>query len=382
MQPYYPADNLGLLCTSRQIHEEASAILFENIHVGSDAARAWRFLNSLGPDRIFKIRTVTIYYHCLEWCKPTAIHGDEELDWMPVLELLRSSAVRMDGVEVSFAPCVVDCRENNHYLQTRCRLWWDENSDRFWQGLETLNTVKQIRFLDPVPEYFVRRTTKRLGWGIHGELDGGYADPFQPLSRFKGLILNTTSANDSPASQQTGTHQSTGFLDLPLEIRHRIYNCACEWTYKPFWPDCPTRWNTGFSLLLVSKQISAEALPSIYRTFRVHGGRPLDDINKLGPKLAYIRRLEIHFSCFCPSGGRALRHNNDTLFAARASDAQKTPWPPSGISNPTSGRQDLENTRRTWTAAIRRLQSLRGLPELALTFQRARDPRPTNRNGT
>jgi hypothetical protein len=233
MQPYYPADNLGLLCTSRQIHEEASAILFENIHVGSDAARAWRFLSSLGPDRIFKIRTVTIYYHCLEWCKPTAIHGDEELDWMPVLELLRSSAVRMDGVEVSFAPCVVECRENNHYLQTRCRLWWDENSDRFWQGLETLNTVKQIRFLDPVPEYFVRRTTKRLGWGIHGELDGGYADPFQPLSRFKGLILNTTSANDSPASQQTGTHQSTGFLDLPLEIRHRIYNCACEWTYKP-----------------------------------------------------------------------------------------------------------------------------------------------------
>jgi hypothetical protein len=192
--------------------------------------------------------------------------------------------------------------------------------------------VKQIRYLDPVPEYYARRTAKRLGWDMHGELSGGYSDPFKPLNRFKGVILHAgrLTPGDSPSSQQTRGHQPFRFLGLPLEVRHRIYDYACESPYKPFWPECPARWNSGFGLLLVSRQISTEALPSIYRTFRIHGGRPLDAVGKLGPKLAYIRRLELHLSCFCPSGGRNLWHNNGTLFAARAADAQTTPWRPLG----------------------------------------------------
>jgi hypothetical protein len=124
LAPYLPKENFGLLYTSRQIYQEASAILYESVHVGSDPIRVWNFLDFIGQTRIQQIQNLGLYYHCADQCRSSQHYGAGSLDWMPVFELLCSSGASMRSVDVYYWPCVSPYSREN-YLDAQCRLEWD-----------------------------------------------------------------------------------------------------------------------------------------------------------------------------------------------------------------------------------------------------------------
>jgi hypothetical protein len=142
-----------------------------------------------------------------------------------------------------------------------------------------------------------------------------------------------------------------------------IYDHACEWVYKPFWP-ARARWNYGTSLIRTSKQVAKEAIPSMYRTMPINGGLPLDTIERFGSNLKHVQTIEIQFSCFCPVGGPAFHHNNDTLYATRGVDVEE------GFRFRMDYLSDdfVQDAKKAWTMAMDRIQAARGVLELAVTF--------------
>jgi hypothetical protein len=332
--PDVPEEHFGLLCVSRQVYEEASEILYESVHLGSHPLWAYDYLNFIGPVRRLQIRNLTIRFKCCWDC----VKYRDAHDWAPVFEFLWLSWACLRTVHIHFDPHPEPNYRYKPGAEETCRFKLDARDDSFWWDLRKFTTVREICFPNPVPEYFVRQHAKAQGWLMDGTIgdDNGlstftgklvnptYPDEFDWVNEgnrlyFLGIDVSNFSydfyknvylKDEAPRPQPTGsaladTPRRTGFLDLPIELRRDIYDRASEWVYKPFWPDRPAHWNTGFGLLLVSKQISQEALPSIYRTFRINGGTPLGMLDTLGRNIQHVRTLEIHLCCFCPCGPRS-----------------------------------------------------------------------------
>ena len=382
--PHVSLGNLGLLRVCRRVYREASAILYATVHLGSDALLAKAYLRFLTPRRVQQIRNLTIFYECRRVCLQEEGPG-ECLDWMAIFELLRKAGRCLEHVVVRFDPCCGNLGGWKRYLQRRCRLEWDEKMDRFWCGLKTLTTVREIRFEgEGVPEYFVHRHTKQLGWQMDGVVENSRCEGrVVPFTTFCGRLVNpkclkklTEMSEDGRKLLRSGrkvegdvsVKEGRGFWNLPLEIRRMIYDDVSEWVYKPFWPNRPGRYNTGAALLHVSKQMCADALPSIYRTFRIYGGSPLATLNKLGANLAFVRRLETHFSCFCPWGGSSLQLNNGTIYAVRDPEGQDEWSRPPLIKDWYPTDSVVIRYKDEWYQVTRRVQAQGCLSELAVTY--------------
>jgi hypothetical protein len=204
---------------------------------------------------------------------------------------------------------------------------------------------------------------------MKGKVGGGYEDPFRPLNTFVGKLRNPQYPNGShelrPWAMPREKAEHFRLLDLPLEIRQLIYGHALEWVSKPFWPTQPARWNAGLGLLRTCKQVAEEAAPFLYNKLTIHGGLPLRDLNRFGKNLAHVRVLELQFSCFCPSGGKNLRHNNNTIYAAASPEFDNHFRPPYLCRDSNA----LRNIKGAWTKVMSQIQHLGGLTEVAVTFQ-------------
>jgi hypothetical protein len=347
--PYVPASRLGLLGASRRVHNEAEAILYEIVWLGSSALNARRYLDFLGPPRIRKIRGLVLFYQCLGDCRTS--HGPEtSLNWEPVFDMLWHSWACIRRVEVHFREDYVrwhrirnvDVSAGVDYLTDTCKLVWQEDIDSFWRGLRTLTMAQEIEFVGSVPEYFAWRHARELGWQMQGTVSGDSRDSRRPNTEFDGRLINPrfpdqfdwllrqihprleegidvsglacspghvrykdSTAFSNPHVKDTTTSLVAApirnhFFNLPIEIRQLIYEYASEWRERAYWPDRPKRWNTGVVLLSTCKQIAREALPSVYRQFKLHGCSALEDLGRVGRHLSHLRRLELHFTCFCP----------------------------------------------------------------------------------
>jgi hypothetical protein len=260
-----------------------------------------------------------------------------ELNWSPVFDILKESWACVRHVQVHFGwdqvrwhtrwNCAND--EPLDYLTDACGLFWNEKKDSFWRGLRTLIMAQDIEFVDYVGEYFVYHHARQLGWQTQGVLWGDYRDSRRLNTEFLGMLVNPRYPHqfdwmihvhklieqgidvsgltydpddDSWRDPPTGpvTRPKKHLLNLPPEVRQIIYDYACEWMDRAFWPDRPNRWNAGVDLLCTCKQIAREALPSVYRNFRINGDSALDAVHHLGTRISHIRRLELHFTCFCP----------------------------------------------------------------------------------
>jgi hypothetical protein len=118
--------------------------------------------------------------------------------------------------------------------------------------------------------------------------------------------------------------------------------------------------------LLVSKQISKEALPSVYRTLRINGGAPLEMLHTLGGNIQHVRTLEVHFSCFCPWGSRAHQLNNETIYATI--DPESTFSRGRLVSEWYPTAPVVKRYQDEWTEVFTRIQAQRGISDLAVTF--------------
>lgn len=126
--PYVPQQNFGLLYASRQIYEEASAMLYATVDVGSNAITAWKYLDFIGEARIQQIQNLSLHYYCQGRCRSSQLYDIDSLNWMPVFELLHFSGAGIRLVDVHFWPCMSSYRSEN-YLETECRLAWDAEID-------------------------------------------------------------------------------------------------------------------------------------------------------------------------------------------------------------------------------------------------------------
>lgn len=167
--PHVPVAELGLLRACRQVYDEAAAVLYATVHLGSDALAALKYLEFMGELRRRQIRHLIIFYKC---------HSGEdwrlEHNWIPVFDLLWDSWACVHQVDIDFASFGGSrCPERDCAViaERTCGFEWDEDNDRFWYGLPSFMTVREIRFLNPVPEYFVRQQAWELGWRV--EASGG-----------------------------------------------------------------------------------------------------------------------------------------------------------------------------------------------------------------
>jgi hypothetical protein len=148
---------------------------------------------------------------------------------------------------------------------------------------------------------------------------------------------------------------SKNFFDLPVEIRVYIYNLACKWVYKRRWPRFSARWNTGIGLLRTCKRVAAEAMPSVYRTFRLHSGSAIEALDKLGSKIEWVRTLEIHVSCLCSATEWGPVDMIDTVYERHCYRR--------GASN-----AGLQQYTDMWTRFMGRIQTQHGIRQLVVTF--------------
>jgi hypothetical protein len=386
--PHVPVGRFGLLYASRQIYNEASSILYRNIHLGSDPESALDYLTFIGPARFHQIQNLTVFYQCHWDLDCTTLQSQN--GWTRVFELLWQSWACVRYLNVHFAPHVTHLKEDKS-LRTRCLFEFDEELDCFWWSLRLLTMVQEIRIKSPVPEYFAYQHANRLGWPMEGKV----ANTQCPES-FVGRLVNPTFPSEYDWIAKENTRLDNGgdasgiaderyhvvntpasstylsaknILDLPVEIRRMIYDFACEtWVYKPFWPTRPARWNTGIGLLLTCRGTYEEALPSLYRTFRVNGGTPLKALEILGPNINHAQTLEVHFSCFCPSGPDGMQLNNETIYAAQ-NPAAPEDWehqaPPTAWYTTDALVRQYEDE---WTKAMRQIQEHTSLRHLAVTF--------------
>ena len=383
--PHVSLGNLGLLCSCRRIYKEASAISYATVHLGSDASLAKAYLKFIKPRRVRQIRNLTIFYECRRVCSQEQGYGDC-LDWMAAFELLRKARACVEHVVVRFDPCCAWLSGGQRYLRRRCRLEWNEEEDRFWCGLKTLTTAREIHFEGAgVPEYFVHRHVRQLGWQMDGVVENDRSDRrVVPFTTFRGRLVNPACSKQATDVSEYGREllrsgrrvggevkpgKRPGFWSLPPEIRRIIYDHASEWVYKPFWPVLPGRYNTGVALLHVSKHMCADALPSIYRTFRIYGGAPLATLDKLGANLAFVRTLETHFSCFCPWGGSNLQLNNGTIYAVCDPEATNQWSRPPSLKDWYPTGSVVTRYEDEWDQVMWRVKTQSvGLSELAVTY--------------
>ncbi|KAK4151010.1 hypothetical protein C8A00DRAFT_36356 [Chaetomidium leptoderma] len=417
--PYVPYKHIGLLCASQCVYEEASAVLYETVHLGSNALKALAYLKYIGPDRIRQIRNLAVSYQCVGSCQ-TTYDRTQGLDWGPVFGLLWDSWACVRHVEVDFDMNCVQWNTiyNAHGDETEvgeaCELLWGEEDDSFWCGLRSFTMAKEINLGYSVPEYFIHHHARELCWRMEGGVSGDYRDGAWPNSEFHGSLINpqyphqfdwllhvhkrisqgidvsgmTYDANDdswrdtddtitaATCTQAPGQANNTklvvarskkSLLDLPFEIRHAIYDYASEWLERAHWPEHPKRWNSGVDLLCTCKQIAREALPSVYRNFRLDGCSALDALTRLGPKVSLLRRLELHFTCFCPCDQDGMRRkiSNRTIYAQElehnmaSSDTANFMYPKKEV---------IQRYMNMWSEAMARIQHQPRIKELEVTF--------------
>ncbi|KAK4044127.1 hypothetical protein C8A01DRAFT_31729 [Parachaetomium inaequale] len=406
--PYVPNDQLSLLCVSRRVYEEASAILYETVYLGSSVPDACDYLEFIGPERIRQIRNLILYYQCLGDCRTEDGHL-RELNWRPVFDILQESWACLCHVKVHFDWDRVRWHrlgnfENQgppDYLADACELFWNEEKDTFWRGLRTLTTARDIEFVDHVPEYFIYHHARELGWQIQGVVAGDYRNPGFPNTDFRGMLVNPRyphqfdwtihvhkliekdidvsgltydpeddSWRDPPT--RAVNRPKIHLLDLPGEIRETIYDYACEWMDRAFWPDRPKRWNAGVDLLCTCKQIAHEALPSVYRNFRINGDSALDAVHRLNTRISHLLRLELHFTCFCPSKSGSYRvwgkedyakiktisnrERHNRILRSEFTDREE------------EDRNPFQHYMDMWSGAMAVIQAQPGLREIEVTF--------------
>jgi len=340
---YVPNAQLGLLCASRRVYEEASAIMYSTVRLGSFAPKAAEYLMFIGPERVRQIRTLVLSYQCRQGCRASNGFSDS-LNWAPVFDLLYQAWACVRRVEVHFEKCN-NRWKRSHFVDysTRsqprlagdCRLMREVEKDTFFSGLRSFVLAERIEFVHLVPEFFVYRLARDLDWKMEGTVLGDYRDSRQPNTEYRGAVVNpkfplhfhralnvhqliehgfdvsrlasiwehyhwgdpSATSLLAPGTPRRKKH----LLDLPPELRQRIYEFACQWEERAYWPDRPRRWNSGAGLLQTCKLLSREALPAVYRDFRIYGCSAADTLNRLGLRVSHIQRLELHFSCFCPS---------------------------------------------------------------------------------
>lgn len=333
-------NQIGLLCASRRVYDEAAAVMYGTAYLGSNASSALTCLEFMGTRRIRQIRELVFFYQCFEVCR--AEHGPPILDWMPVFALLEKSLASVRRVEVWSQFCDLKCHkfsnfeqtQQQDYLATKCLLLRGERYDNFFRGLKTLAMADHIEFMGWTPEYFVHRLERDLLWTAQGERSGDYRTMWV-YTEFKGKLVNPTyphrfgwlqyvqglrgegidvsglkydPEDDSwkpagiPVAPSPTPPRRNLILDvLPLEIRKTIWDLACDtWEERLYWPTKPSRWNAGIGLLSTCKQILQEALPSVYRTFKIYGSYADKTLAHLGPRVDLIQNLELHVTCFCP----------------------------------------------------------------------------------
>jgi hypothetical protein len=145
-----------------------------------------------------------------------------------------------------------------------------------------------------------------------------------------------------------------------------IYDEVCrDWEFKAYWPAEPARWSLGLGLPLVCKQIWEEASPYIAKTVRVFGGSPLRDIERVGPRITSTRAVDLHFSCFCPSGPRHLRLNNETIFAKEDPVRRYAPGP---LTQVYPNDELAQSYKDEWTEVMKQIRSRPNIREVEVTF--------------
>jgi hypothetical protein len=340
------------------------------------------------------------------------------LDWQPIFDLLWQSWACVRRVEVHFREDYVQWhkfRDIDHsagidYLTDTCKLIWKEEIDSFWRGLKTFTMAEEIDFVDFVPEYFAYRHARELGWQMDGTVLGDSRDSQHPGTEFRGKLINRrfpgqfdwilgqvhprpqeamdTSAlvydsdkenckdfaledprAEDTAANSVATSTKTHFFNLPVEIRQLIYEYASEWRDRAYWPDRPKRWNTGVDFLYTSKQIAREALPSVYREFRLHGCSALEDLGELGQHISHVRRLELHFTCFGPCSQDMARDQRLSFTGTIYSQAvQRYTHPRHTMENERPSQDFLQRYMDMWSQAMVGIQAQPRIQEMEVTF--------------
>lgn len=148
---------------------------------------------------------------------------------------------------------------------------------------------------------------------------------------------------------KTTANKKSILLAIPLEVRERIYEFACEETIGRSWTERRNNINPGRSLLLVSRQIHDESKPFVYRTLTITANEPTKDLFAAvgsSNRVNYTRRVEIHFNCFCETP---------------VNGCNSVPYrPPYG--------NDYHRELVHWSAALRVVKSLPLVEELRVTF--------------
>ena len=391
-----PTDRLAVLCTSRRVYEEASAVLYSTVYLGPYAPEAFKYLESIGRHRVRQIRTLVLSYKCQQACNTSYGYG-WDLYWTPVFGLLYQSWACVRHVRVLFGWCTSLCG-HGWRLDTGCRLRWDAENDTFFAGLRTLTMAEHIDFMVPVPEYFAYRHARELGWKTKGRIGGGEDGTLNAFTRYWGLLVNPTfpiefgrilavhrlikqgydvsvlSPNWDKATrkkiQSTLTNPAAvaspkkHLFDLPLEIRQAIYDFSCEWVERACWPSKALIWNTGVDLLCTCKQVAREALPSVYRNFRIYAPSTIDILNRLGPRASHIQHLKLNFTCFCPSSLDRRDGFRKSIYAQEEASSLGSGCLIGYIfSNGTYQRY-----HNMWSWAMTSIQALRAVKELKVTF--------------
>ena len=378
------------------MYEEASAVLYSTAYLGPYAPEAVRYLEFLGPRRVRQIRTLVLSYKCEQMCHLS--YGYERgLYWAPVFELLHQGWACVRHVRVLFDCCSRLCGPSWR-LDTGCRLRWDEDNDTFFSGLRALRMAEHIDFMVPVPEYFAHRHAREFSWRAKGMIGGDDYGGFNTHTQYRGLLINPTfpvefdrildvhslieqgcdvsalghswdkkvrmQIQNIPAHPTAVASPTKHFFALPLEIRRLIYDFSSEWVEKGCWPSKPLRWNTGVDLLCTCKQVAHEALPSLYRNFRIYAPSTLKTLNRLGLRAAHIQRLELYFTCFCPS---ALDRRDGFRKSIHAEELAVS-YGRTYLTGYVFESGTYQRYRDTWSFAMARVQALTLVRELKVTF--------------
>ncbi|KAK3312417.1 hypothetical protein B0H66DRAFT_538705 [Apodospora peruviana] len=159
---------------------------------------------------------------------------------------------------------------------------------------------------------------------------------------------------------------AVNFFSLPLEIREKIYELACEeitvhdWNNNGDYHRYLSRYlSAGRGLLCTSKQMTAEAAPFMWRTVKIYPGFPDVCLNPHRRDYATIkrnaRRAEIFFACFCSYHLPDLPDTlHNAMYETTGSLFPEYHW--------------LKRWEEKWAAALYQLHELPGLKQLTVTF--------------
>ncbi len=354
-KPGVPEENLRLLCVSRQVYAEAIEVLHGTMFLGGNAALACEYLDWQSPWRIRKVRKLILSYECYQDCI-FRMQNAAAINWEPIFNRLWQCWACPREVQVYHLYCHMRWEkwnvefEGRNRLEGACKTRWDEKTDKFWKFLKKLRTVEKMVFMDRCPGYFVHQIARDNWWQewrkrpidddcpnfqgtlinptfpgefdwtlhVHRLIEEGVdvdwmeydpdddswrtpeADPANDADPTNDAERTMVVAKPNSAKPKSAKPKLT-FFDLPPEVRRKIFDYACVLVEMEYWPYEPKRWHAGTEIIMASKRVYAEAIPSMYRTLRVYGYDNIQPLARLGAqgRLAHARRLQLYFSCYC-----------------------------------------------------------------------------------